>query len=149
VESAPDEAGWFRFRGASAAPVLFRPPTAADQMDAVGRPDPVRALWQRCVRHDTVNAALRRRIETALATLAPPLSDELEGRCFECGRTVPIFFDVSQFVLTELRDAAGAIYDDVHLLASRYHWLEAAILALPRARRTRYAELARGERLAA
>jgi hypothetical protein len=54
-----------------------------------------------------------------------------------------LFFDVQAFCLTELRNQAAFLYEDVHLLAQCYHWTEADILALPRHRRAHYAEFAR------
>jgi hypothetical protein len=141
VEAA-DEARWFRLRD---APVLFRPPTGADQVAVARLSQPARALMQRCVRPADLSARLRRRVENVLEALAPSLSHDVQGVCPECGAEVAIYFDVQQFVLWELRDHAAFLYEDVHLLASRYHWSEEAILALPRLRRQRYIELARAE----
>jgi hypothetical protein len=41
--------------------------------------------------------------------------------------------------MTELRRAAEGLHEDVHVLASAYHWQEDVILALPRRRRQDYA----------
>ena len=57
--------------------------------------------------------------------------------------------DPRQFTLRELRDQAVFIYEDTHLLAEHYHWPEAEILALPRERRLRYAQMVRASRSAA
>ena len=81
-----------------------------------------------------------------METLAPSLSQKLQGECPECGAGAALYFDAQQFVLLELRDQAVFLYDDVHLLAREYHWSQAEILALPRSRRTRYAEMVRQER---
>jgi hypothetical protein len=56
---------------------------------------------------------------------------------------VTVHFDPRRFCLRELRDRARFVYDDVDVLARRYHWSERAILTLPAARRASYAELAR------
>ncbi len=54
-----------------------------------------------------------------------------------------MLFAARWFCLTELRKRAAFVYQDVDVLARRYHWSERAILALPSARRAAYAELAR------
>jgi hypothetical protein len=127
--------------------VTFRIPTLRDQVEVSGRAAAPRELFERCVR-GAPSARTRRRIERTLDTIAPTLSDYVTGSCPECGTAVEVYFDVEQFVLRELRDTAAEVIDDVHLLASHYGWSEAAIVALPRSRRTAYAERVRGEGVA-
>ncbi len=57
-----------------------------------------------------------------------------------------IFFNPQLYVLQELRNQVTRLYEEVHLLALHYHWSEAEILALPRARRMNYADYIRRER---
>jgi hypothetical protein len=78
-----------------------------------------------------------------MEALSPNLADELAGVCPECRAPVTAYFDPRRFCLRELRDRARFIYDDVDVLAHRYHWSEQAILSMPAARRASYAELAR------
>jgi hypothetical protein len=142
VEPA-DEPGRYRLRGTT---VTFRLPAAADQVAVMGRSHPERELLRRCVDPAEIPAGLGVRIEAAMASLAPPLSGELESTCPQCGRTVSLYFDPQAFTLRELCEQAAFIYQDVHLLAWHYHWSEDAILALPRERRAQYVEMVRGER---
>ncbi len=107
---------------------------------------PLHALIQRCIRPAGIPARLVKRVETAMETLAPSLSDNLQGQCLECSMTIDMYFDIQQFVLSELRNQATFIYEDVHLLAKHYHWTQAEILSLPRSRRTRYTEMLQQER---
>jgi hypothetical protein len=132
-----DEPGWFRLDGTD---VTGRLVSCADQLAIAGRKHAERELALRCIRPATASIRLRRRMEAAIAKLAPSLYDELDGRCPECSATVRIFFDPLRYVLSELRDRAMFVYQEVHLIASRYQWSEREILALPRARRARYAE---------
>ena len=141
VEKA-NEDGWFRLRQTS---VEFRLPTGADQIAVTGHAQAERELIRRCVRPSKTPARLLKRVETAMGALAPSLSDFVRGTCAECGATVDIFFDPQHFILRELRDQARFVYVDVHLIAERYHWTEADILALPRERRINYAETIRRE----
>jgi hypothetical protein len=85
-------------------------------------------------------------VERALDRLAPSLVDDLAGNCPECGASISMRFDPLRYCLRELADQALSVFEDVHLLASVYHWGESEILALPRRRRAHYAEMARQER---
>jgi hypothetical protein len=138
VLPARDE-GWYRL---SDDDVEFRLPRAADHLAIARAPEPEDALLRRCVRPAEISEDARRRIDEAMEAMAPSLHSELEGSCPECGATVEASFDPVQYTLRELRDRAAFIYEEVCSIAHHYHWSEAEILALPAARRTRYAELA-------
>jgi len=132
--------GWFRLSGNAAC---FRLPTTADLIAVQGSANPVRELVGRCVRPAPQPAAVLTRIERAMAAMAPILCHELETSCPECSATIRLRFDPVAYTLTELRSEAVSVHEDVHALASTYHWPEADILALPRRRRAMYAEMAR------
>lgn len=117
------------------AGVRFRVPTIGDLLDGT---------LGDCIA-DGAPRAVARRIERALHALAPPLAGELAGVCPECGATVELWFEPVDYVLAELREASAALFQQVHELASAYHWSEQAILALDRRRRSRYVELVRDE----
>jgi hypothetical protein len=144
---AGDEPGWFCLAGAADDPELlrisFRLPTATDQLGVTGQPGAENKLARECIRPADVPARLLRRVESAMEALAPSLSSDLQGLCPECGNTVIVRFDARRFCLGELRNRAAFVYQDVDVLARRYHWSETAILALPHLRRAAYAELAR------
>ena len=71
--------------------------------------------------------------------MAPEVSRTVQGQCPGCGALLSALFHVPGFVVGELRRASVAIGDETDLIAAAYHWPEAAILALPRARRQDYA----------
>jgi hypothetical protein len=133
------EPGWFHLDGVHAT---WRVPSCADQMAASGRPDAEQELARRCIRPATVPIRERRKLEAAMAKLAPSLYDYLGGCCPECAAPFRIAFDPQRYVLGEFRERAMFVYEEVHLIAARYRWSETEILALPRARRARYAEFA-------
>ncbi len=145
VEAA-EATGWYRLHGSEAT---FRLPSAADQAAIARQDQPKRELIRRCISPTDAPGKVVRRIETAMAALAPPAADYLESRCPECGKSALLFFDPVQFTLRELCGQAAYIYQDVHLLAACYGWSEESILALPRTRRTQYVEMARSERRSA
>lgn len=125
--------------------IFFRIPTAADQLAVASSSDPAEALAQRCIRPVNLAAWQLREVEDIMESMAPSLSNDLLGICPECGAEVNVYFDVRHYCLRELKEHATFVYEDIDTLARRYHWAEADILALPRNRRTIYAELARQE----
>jgi len=131
-EAIPEDAGWFRLRGGEAR---FRLVTGSDVAAALETEDPERELARRTI------AAGRKFAMRAMEAMAPPFSGDVEGRCPECGATAQFWFDSCAYVVREMRYDAEFLYQDVHLLASRYRWAEDAILSLPRGRRARYAEM--------
>jgi hypothetical protein len=137
VTRAPDE-GWFALAGAT---VRFRIPTVADLLAAAAGDRPADTLSGRCIDAPEISRALARRLDRALSALAPNLDDLLGGTCPACGHDVTMRFDPLAYTLTELRNVFSSIHWETHALAGAYRWPEAAILALPRGRRRRYASI--------
>jgi hypothetical protein len=147
-----DEPGWFRLAGGEVRaapggceppPVRFRLPSADDLVAATSSSSVEEDLIRRCIRPLGLPPEVQERVESAMEALAPSLACDLEGVCPECASAVRVPFDARWFCLCELRDRASYVYEDVDVLARRYHWTEAAILAMPQGRRFAYAELAR------
>lgn len=130
--------GWFQLRESE---VSFRLVTAADLLATSESKDRKRDLARLTIRPEGTSGRDLRRVEQALEALAPPLSNEIKGRCPECGGAILFFFAVQSYVQCELRYEAELLYEDGHLLAERYHWSEEEILSLPRTRRVHYAAL--------
>ena len=128
-----DGSGWFGLAGSD---VRFRIPLVADL---------VAGTVADCVRPADLSAAEARRVDRALDAVAPRLDGELAGSCPACGRSVELRFEPISYVLEELRDASSGLFAQVHELALAYHWSEASILALDRARRRGYVALIREE----
>lgn len=138
--------GFYRLSGETAQ---FRLPNCSDLTEMDRQKDAALEFMRRCVQPPDGTARIRRRIERAMEVLAPRFSRDLAGECPECHASMNSYFDVQQFVLRELRDHAAMVFEDVHLLAYYYKWPEQDILALPRSRRTHYAEALRSQRSAA
>lgn len=125
----------------------FRVPCGGDQQAVaeLTMGDAIQALVQRCLvaseraldtdsrfdEHDLLA------IEASLETAAPEVTVEAAVRCPECGADTIIA--ISPYAPLDAID--GGIFEEIHELASHYHWSEAEILALPRGRRRRYLEL--------
>jgi hypothetical protein len=144
LTQAPGE-GWFTLSGAG-APVRFRLPTVADLLTAASQDRPAETLSYLCINASELSRALARRLDRALSALAPSLEDFLGGICPACGHQVTMRFDPLTYALAELRSDFSGIYRETHVLAAVYGWPEAAILALPRTRRQRYASIIADER---
>jgi hypothetical protein len=148
VTPSAEEAGWYLLRRRTSGEgkrveATFRLPSPLDELEIQGRHDAAEALARRLMRPGDLTLRVRRRVEAAMEALAPTLCGDLEGVCPECGSRRTIRFDPRHFCLQELRDRASFIYEDVDLLAARYHWPENAILGLPNTRRASYCEAAR------
>jgi len=137
---ALEEPGWYGLDGTE---VSFRLPRVRDLVELAGSEDAEAELLRRCVRPAAVSGRRLREVEAAMEALAPSLSRELEAQCPSCGRDLLVELDVQLYCTAELRLLARSVFEDVHAIAASFHWPESEILALPRERRARYAELAR------
>jgi hypothetical protein len=135
VAPDPSRASWFVLEGAS-----FRLPTAADQIEVAGYAVPTARLAELCLDETARRRPHRARVERAMEIMAPMLSRDIAGHCAACGLGVRAEVVVTPLVIGELKRAAGAVHDEVDLIARAYHWPEAQILALPQPRRRAYAE---------
>jgi hypothetical protein len=142
ITTGPEE-GWFALAGAT---VRFSIPTVADLLEATSAGRPAQTLSARCIDAAEISPALARRLDRALAGLAPRLDDLLGGSCPACGHQVTMRFDPLAYTLAELRNAFSGIHLETHALAAAYGWPEQEILALPRSRRRRYASIIADER---
>ena len=104
--------------------------------------NPESALIQACIGLTSADSRVRKRIEAAMQAMAPILTAELQGVCPECGTAITVQFRPRSYCLQELRERARFTYEDVDLLARRYHWSEHSILAMPNIRRESYVEFA-------
>lgn len=74
----------------------------------------------------------------ALERAVAGLDLKLQTKCPDCESAVLAPFDVAAFVHAEFKTRAQQVLRDVHTIASKYHWTEAEILALPQERRDAY-----------
>jgi len=136
VTADPNRPGWFRLGGGA----KFRLPTAGDVAAVADRADPGRALAALCLDETARQPRIRPRAERAMEAMAPEVSRQVAGTCPACGAAVRAGFSVTRVVMAEQKRLAAAVHDEVDLIARAYHWPQAEILALPRARRQAYAE---------
>jgi rubredoxin len=129
--------------------VRFRLPTGADQEAVLGlEPEAAAAaLLERCLL-DAPPGGLtyeqQAAVGAAMERLAPRVEIDLDLRCPECGAEFGAPFDLTAFFYAELRATSRLLLREVHSLALYYHWGEAEILGLTRAKRRAYLELLSG-----
>jgi hypothetical protein len=136
--------------------VSFRLPTAGDLEDVVdvaGTDTDVatRGMLRRCLERVAYAGRMLDvtalpqpagdRIAAAMAALDPQAIIEFDLTCPACGTSCSTQFDPGDFLLRELDQRVDRTLHEVHTLALCYHWSEAAILAMPQARRERYLDL--------
>jgi len=129
-----DAEGWMAGEG-----FRFRIPTAGQMLAAESSEKPEAFLESCCIEAGT--RKVRQRALAALERAAPLLSGPLEGACPGCGAPQSTWFEPGEFVVEELRGLWAGLFEETHLVASRYHWPEETILSMPAVRRARYAEL--------
>lgn len=76
-------------------------------------------------------------IDQALDQLAPAVCDQIQVSCPDCSYQQQVQLD--HINLTGIDKIH--FYDEIHTLASQYHWSEASILELPQERRRLYLDL--------
>jgi hypothetical protein len=128
----------------------FRVPTGADQEAIAGienEAGALRTLVSRCVVEPAApdgadgprfTAADLERIDAALEKVAPEVALAVQAVCPACGAGHAV--EVDPYVALAAAPA-DALFQEIHTLASAYHWSEAGILSLPAHRRRRYLEL--------
>jgi hypothetical protein len=69
---------------------------------------------------------------------------EIVGECPDCRGELRAEFDLVASWLSRLGNDCGMLIEEIHLLASRYHWTEKEILSIPVSRRQTYLDLCWG-----
>jgi hypothetical protein len=124
------------FPFAEAGGLRLRVPTGADQEAIAGFSDEraVRALFERCRLGGDGDLAAA---EAALEEASPEVALAALASCPACGASNEVSVDP----YLGLPAHSEELFAEVHSLALNYHWSEAEILALPRARRQLYLRL--------
>ena len=135
--------------------VTLRRPTARDQQEWLASPrvEPEHMLRALLVapRLEEMLAAgvdletLAVAVDEIMDHFDPLVGFHLGVVCPFCGCSNNVSPDLTGLALERLARAQDAAIEDVHALASRYHWSETQVLQLPEWRRRRYLELIREE----
>lgn len=147
-EQAEDTAGFIHIQ-AGEAQVTLRRPTGRDQLlwqqqAAAGQAgldfilrsllvEPPELWKDRPIPGDFQRAA-----DAALQELDPLVNYQVAAACPFCGAEYSYPVDLQELALGRLKEAQRRLLDEIHTLASSYHWSEPQIMALPAWRRERY-----------
>lgn len=85
-----------------------------------------------------LSAPDRDSVVAALESAVAGLGLDIGTACSDCGAEIILPLNVADFLDAELRARAARLLDEIHLIASSYHWPESKILDLPFARRQDY-----------
>jgi hypothetical protein len=80
-------------------------------------------------------------LEAELASIDPLVAFTLHVACPACGETAEHTVDLERYALAALRRIHERMFESVARLATRFHWTEAEVFALPLWRRERYLAL--------
>jgi hypothetical protein len=122
--------------------IRFRLPTGEDEMAVLGfdGSTAVGIMLERCISAGEPETS-GESIQLKMAELAPVLSQEMQAVCPECDRVQKVLFDMQSFFMARLTGDRRNLLDEVHLIASHYHWSHRDILDLPRTERKYYAAM--------
>jgi hypothetical protein len=81
-----------------------------------------------------------------LETASPVLTIDMDASCPDCGSAAQVRFDLSNYLTRRLAAEHPFLVRETHLIASRYGWSHAEIMALTRNDRRAYAGLIEAER---
>lgn len=130
--------------------VQVRIPNGEDQqqIEYLDEDEAMHRLLRRCIctvngeppRQDfieSLSAADVELLDAALDEVSPAVCDRLQVTCPECG--LEQFAGLDHYA--PIAQDEYFFYDEIHTLASHYHWSESEILGLSQARRRRYLDL--------
>lgn len=122
--------------------ISFRLPTGEDELliDGYRGAEAEKKLLERCLLEGNAETD-NEKIQVKMAELAPVLSMEMQAVCPECGQQQQVQFDMQSFFLAKLKQEKNVLVQEVHNIASQYHWSHQEILNLPRQVRKQYAAL--------
>ncbi|SPF40925.1 conserved hypothetical protein [Syntrophobacter sp. SbD1] len=131
---------------------LLRRPTGHDQIEWLKQPvesefetmlssilvrPSLEELLAKGVSVDSVSVA----IDEVMDSFDPLLAFHVSVACPHCGFSSKVYPDLVGSALERLSRCQRVLIEDVHCLASRYHWSEREILDLPEWRRRTYLDL--------
>lgn len=120
-----------------------RPPTLADAAA------PSALLPQTLCEPPPEDASALAAVTAFLERAAPLLALALDTHCPHCGSAQQLGFDLPRFLVRAIGNERPFLIRETHLLAARYGWSHAEIMALPRDDRRAFASLIESERSAA
>jgi len=128
---------------------VFRKPCGHDQKnwqnsvfdDETAAQEMIRSLQIAPKRSAEIGGKIFDLVDEAMDEADPLINFNCRVRCADCGSANDFPIDLCDFALAELSRAQQFLFSSVHRLASRYHWSEKEIFAVPHWRRMKYLAL--------
>ncbi|MEI6682110.1 MAG: hypothetical protein WCO44_05760 [Bacteroidota bacterium] len=122
--------------------IRFRLPAGADELATSGYDAKTaeKMMLERCLISGDPETD-GKTVQLKMADIAPLLSQEMNAVCPECSQVQKVLFDMQSFFMTRFLRERQDLEEEVHLIASRYHWSHQEIVSLPRSLRKKYAAL--------
>ena len=125
----------------------IRVPVSRDfgELETADEAERLHHLLQRCAVGPlpaTLDSGFIALTDAALQAAAPEIPETASTACPDCTKAFDIIIDLAGFIIKHLSDPL----QDVHSIASAYHWSEEQILSLSRKRRKFYIDLINRER---
>ena len=122
-------------------PIPLRLPTGADLTALAAEAVPAEALLKRCVKGSAFTAEYLQAVEAGITASDSCVEITLLSSCADCGAEIAGRVDPLELLRGEM-GRWGGVLTEFDLLARRYHWSEAELLAMPAHRRRRYVRTA-------
>ena len=122
---------------------VFRVPRLADLKtldDSLSTEQATKNLIKSCQTEGPIREFTKKEcaeISEAIENVSPEIPLSLQSACPDCAEINDIPFDIAAHLISFFKNP----FEDVHEIASAYHWTEAQILALSRPRREAYLSL--------
>jgi hypothetical protein len=127
----------------------FRLPCVGDMqaLSDISGADADRTLVSRCCQEElpSLSAEVLRSLAATLQRSTPRIDTTVDLTCLECGGSLQFTLDPVTLVIERLQGDRSQLLEEIHVLASRYHWSLAEILSLsPRTRQEFLALISEG-----
>lgn len=127
--------------------ISFRLPNGEDEMliNGLTNQEAERLLLDRCLVNRNPECD-KEAIQLRMSEIAPVLNLVMKAICPECSHSQNVQFDIQSFFLLRLKQERPLLIEEIHSIASHYHWSQKEILELPRNLRKQYAALIQSEK---
>lgn len=122
--------------------ICFRLPNGEDEIliNGLSKQDAEKILIDRCLLEGNPETD-KEIVQLKMEELAPVLNLEMQAICPECSHAQKVQFDMQSFFLLKLMQERRLLINEIHCIASHYHWSQKEILDLPRNLRKQYMAL--------
>ncbi len=122
--------------------ISFRLPTGNDELAISGlsKNEAENNLYIGCLLTGNPKTS-KEIVQQEMEKIAPVLNIDMQAICPECNHLQIVKFDIQTFFSTKLIQERTQLFNEIHALATNYHWSKSEILELPRSLRKRFFDM--------